>query len=414
MTALSSRPRLLAAGLCALALLLGVRSARADEPAAETSTDERVNGLRTEGAACYRKRDYRCALTRFEQAYALKPSAALRFNVASAEDKLGLAALSVRHYQLFLKEAGPSAPAAALAHIARRLKLLHRRVGRVALRILPPGAHVLVNGMPLEAPLAPTPTPAPAPKSGGPAELELVLDPGTHKIEVAEPGWLAKTLVVTLAPGEARSELVSLERNPKATGPTSRPAHASAPPLATPPPHGAPPSALPSPTLPPPSSGAPSPKARRVFGGLVGRSLDRAPTDSAFAPAGPPDPALVARRRRKNLWAGLAFATSAAAAAGMTVLYAIGKHDGDSAYADYRAATREADRQRYGDEVTGAQGKLIGGHVLLGVSVAALGLAIYELATRPRLAERPKAPPPPVQITPAPGPVPQIQIQGAF
>ncbi len=69
-----------------------------------------------------RRRDYRCAVAKFEAALALEPAPEMRFNLASAQDKLGLHAAAVRQFQRYLAEAAATAHPKALGHIQRRLR----------------------------------------------------------------------------------------------------------------------------------------------------------------------------------------------------------------------------------------------------------------------------------------------------
>jgi len=160
-----------------------------------------VQDLRSQGEACYRARDYPCALRKFERAFALQPSPAMRFNIASALDKLGRAALAIREYRRYLAEAASTASPSATAHIQKRMKTLLPLVGQLHLAVTPAEASVTLDGVPvanLES----------GPSTGG--KHGIVLDPGTYRLDVSHPGYLARSMSVTLTPGELRSLAITL------------------------------------------------------------------------------------------------------------------------------------------------------------------------------------------------------------
>jgi hypothetical protein len=159
--------------------------------------------LRRQGKACYRQRDYRCALERFAAALERIPDPAMRFNLASAQDKLGLAALAVRNYRRYLKDSAGTVPAQALAHITRRMETLVRRVGQVRVSVTPAEASLLLNDVPqLRAALAT--------RKGTSTTWDLVLDPGSYQLVVRHPGRPSRSLTITVLAGDQRRLDVSL------------------------------------------------------------------------------------------------------------------------------------------------------------------------------------------------------------
>ena len=170
--------------------------------------------LREQGKACYRGRDYRCALRRFEEAFGLRPDPAMRFNVASAQDKLGMAVEAVRQYHRYLREAGSDAPATARRHIHRRLASLLPRVARLRLVLSPSDAKVEIDGEavrprppPRLAASMPASTGNEAPAPGAP---ELVLSPGSHQLTIIAPEREPHRRALDLAAGELRTVEVTL------------------------------------------------------------------------------------------------------------------------------------------------------------------------------------------------------------
>jgi hypothetical protein len=187
--------------LCCALLLAALPGAHAEPARAEEAA-----ALRSAGERCYRKRDYRCALEKFERGFSLTPIPEMRFNMASAQDKLGLRALAVRQYRIYLREAGTGTPPRALLHIQRRLKVLAPRIGQITLHLSPAEARVLINGsrFPLED------------LRSGEGRFELVLDPGSYQLQVDADGYLSQQHTLTIEAGEQRSLRVALAKGPLA------------------------------------------------------------------------------------------------------------------------------------------------------------------------------------------------------
>ncbi len=179
----------------ALALLL-LAPGRSDAEERPLTVERQVLALRVAGTACYRRRQYRCALEKFAQAFALRPSAELRYNVASAEDKLGLAAAAVNHYRAYLREEGSRAPGHVLAHIPGRLQRLLPLVGELTLQVQPGDVTITAeDGTSVTA------------VSGA---AVMALAPGRHQLQLTRAGSVARGEEVVLAAGERRTLQVSL------------------------------------------------------------------------------------------------------------------------------------------------------------------------------------------------------------
>lgn len=163
----------------------------------------RVEALREQGEACYRKRDYACALQRFERAFALLPTPSMRFNLASALDKVGRAALAIRQYRLYLKESGGAASPSALAHIQKRMKTLLPQVCQLELVVEPADATVTLDGVPLASLET-------VPSSGG--RHQLVLEAGSYRLDLSSRGHQTRMVNVKLAAGDLRTLEVKLDR----------------------------------------------------------------------------------------------------------------------------------------------------------------------------------------------------------
>jgi hypothetical protein len=189
----------------ARALLLGLLLVGGARSSAVADDYDR---LRTEGTACYRRRDYRCALARFEAAFALRPAVNMRFNIASARDKLGQHARAVVEYRRYLQEAGLSTQPRALLHIQRRLKQLLARVARLRFSLEPPGARVTLDGEAVDLGASRAGTEAGSP-------YELVVEPGAHRLAAAAEGFAAFARELQLAAGAVESLAIVLAPPPR-------------------------------------------------------------------------------------------------------------------------------------------------------------------------------------------------------
>jgi hypothetical protein len=95
---------LLALGLCA-APASAANESRAAAPASQTN----VAQLNEEGAALYAARDYRHAIEKFIQAYAVDSDPNLLFNIARCYEELGETDAAIEKYEAFLKTPGADA-----------------------------------------------------------------------------------------------------------------------------------------------------------------------------------------------------------------------------------------------------------------------------------------------------------------
>ena len=95
---------LLALGLCA-APASAASESRAAAPASQTN----VAQLNEEGASLYAARDYRHAIEKFIQAYAVDSDPNLLFNIARCYEELGETDAAIEKYEAFLKTPGADA-----------------------------------------------------------------------------------------------------------------------------------------------------------------------------------------------------------------------------------------------------------------------------------------------------------------
>jgi tetratricopeptide (TPR) repeat protein len=123
-----------------------------------------VAQLNEEGTAFYQQRDYRRAIERFIQAYAIDPDPNLLFNVARSYERLGEVDAAIEKYEQFLNT--PGADASGRARAQESLRALRESKSAPAPAASQPGE-------PVSAPSSATSTPADA--SAGPSALPWVV-----------------------------------------------------------------------------------------------------------------------------------------------------------------------------------------------------------------------------------------------
>ncbi len=89
------------------------------------------------------------------------------------------------------------------------------------------------------------------------------------------------------------------------------------------------------------------------------------------------------QRRFKTILAYSALGAGAALVVGAVVMYGIGFSQGDEAYDKHQNATSRQQMDEHYDEVEAAKTKVVVGHVFIGLGVAAAGVGLWALLTRP-------------------------------
>jgi hypothetical protein len=208
-----------------VALLAAVATATAATPAAawpmpaheaDPARREAARAKLVEGVDALKAGDHRIALQRFEEAYALFPSANIHYNFALAYQGLGRIGEAVSAYQSFVAEALDAPPDKRLKAV-QQVTALRPRVGAVAVKGAPDGATIVADGR--EVGSAPLPRP-------------LYLDPGPHEIAVrhAAQGAPASVKRVDVTAG-ASLTLVFDVAPPSPASPIAAPPPAAAAPV---------------------------------------------------------------------------------------------------------------------------------------------------------------------------------------
>jgi tetratricopeptide (TPR) repeat protein len=149
-------------------------------PAAAEDTELARRHFET-GRAYFDRGDYGKALSEFKAAKEISGRPELDFNIASSYERMGDAAHAVRYYQAYLT-ARPNADDAAETNEA--LERLRRRVGTLRIVSRVPGAHLTVDGEPVETLGAP-----------------VSLTEGPHVVNAALEGYRSATATAQVTAG---------------------------------------------------------------------------------------------------------------------------------------------------------------------------------------------------------------------
>ena len=326
--------------------------AHADDVSRAASLFKEGNELRKAGK-------YASALARYQAAYKLLPSFKIDYNIALTLEKVGQKARAADAYERFLVTGEGKSPARMLKRARRKLKALRRKVATVQIEHSgAAGAAVKVDGV--GRGVIPLPWP-------------LYLEPGKHRVEVVKEGHEPFTVELTLRRAQRRTLTVTLTpRVAKPEAPVPVPAKPPVEPKVAPSPER--PEPVEPMETPPPEQTAVHPPGPGAVPADAGRDAQDG------------DSLLLKKRRGKTIWAWTSLGVGLACAVGAGVMYGVGSSQSNAAYNRYSglADTESADTfDTHWSEVESAERLYIGGHVLAGVAAVAVGVAIYQLATRP-------------------------------
>jgi Tetratricopeptide repeat/PEGA domain len=159
---------------------------------------EAARGKLVEGAGFLADGDYRNALARFQEAYALFPSPKLHYNLALAYLGLGRDADALKAFEAFLA-AVPDAPPENRKNAELHVTELRRMVAFVALRCDVDGARVSLDGV----------TVGTTPLAGS-----FPVDPGPHQLVVQKADLPPHIEPVVAGKGQRLDLTVTLARRP--------------------------------------------------------------------------------------------------------------------------------------------------------------------------------------------------------
>ncbi len=98
---------------------------------------------------------------------------------------------------------------------------------------------------------------------------------------------------------------------------------------------------------------------------------------------------LMGARSRKRVIGFTTLAAGAALAVGAAVLYGVGASKGSEAFDGYSSTSSTMEQDRYKEQVESAKGMITGGHVLIGLAAATLGVSMWQLISASRMKEAP-------------------------
>jgi hypothetical protein len=148
------------------------------------------------------KQQYENAVTAYQKAIEASDDVSLNYQLALAEDKVGLTPDALKHLKLVI--AAKTLKPALIKSAQAKLDELSMKVGVVMLTITPEGTQIFVEGKQVgEAPL-------PEP---------LVLLPGTHKVSLTAVGFQPKDVDLKVEAGSESERKIALEPVPIVTKP---------------------------------------------------------------------------------------------------------------------------------------------------------------------------------------------------
>lgn len=159
--------------------------------APSTSAKAAARAAFVEGVHRYEAGDYVGARDKFAEAWALVPLAAVRWNLARCEEKLGRTATAWGLYQATAVDALAEGKPKIEAQASEAAALLDPKVPRLTVAVTPSGAIAKIDG------------------ESVPVGVAQRVDPGAHVV-TAHLGDKAKKLTVVLADGDKKSVSLSL------------------------------------------------------------------------------------------------------------------------------------------------------------------------------------------------------------
>ena len=334
------------------ALLVGVSLIHGG---ALADTGQRAKALFQEGNRLRAKRDHAGALARYREAYQLAPSYKIDLNMGLSYLDMGRRAEAATMLERFLRRGAHRSPGYIVTLAHRRLARLKRSLASIRVQCGMGDATVTVNGLvrgrtPLHE------------------AIYFAVDgvPMSLDITVRRRGYLPRTFKRVLRTGRHVELDVVLRPGPRVPGVRVQMDLDR-------------------------SLGPKVPHAREQLelDDSLGPWPSRAVMETEMDDEG--DPIQAAQRRRKTIWGLTLLGTGLALAVTAGVLYGVGVSAGDEAYERYQASTAGTDQATidgHREEVEAARAKVAAGSVLLGAALAATGVSIYLLVTRPVAADR--------------------------
>jgi tetratricopeptide (TPR) repeat protein len=195
--------------ILSLAMFLAAPNATAaDAPAGadlDTKSEAQAAAARLfeEAMRDYDRNDLASAIEKLRAAQLAAPHPRVLFNLAQLLEAVGRRAEAFEHFEAYLTIAGEQLDEQRRSVVRAKLKELEAKLSRLRVEAQPPVAALFVDDVPIDT------------------SSETLVDPGSHSIRAAAPGFRAANVMVNAREGEAQRILLALVPE---TSPTPKPA----------------------------------------------------------------------------------------------------------------------------------------------------------------------------------------------
>ena len=277
-----------------------------------------------EGNTLRKVKKYPEALDKYQEAYRLFPSFKIQYNIALTLQLMGRNAEAVTVYQRFIREGTGKSQERMLRLARKKIRQLLSEISVVAVRCAVDGSTVFIDGIE---------------EGKSPLGRDLYLAPGSHTLKVSHPGYVTSEEIFTVAAGQRKEWSVTLEKKPE----------------------------------------EPAKPATETSPHPVERPQTPAEPDATKADT----VNLQEKRHTKTVWAWSTLGVGLVCGVTAAALYGWGFPAGSDAYQSYTKSREQEATDQYWSEVQEAERGIAAGHVFVGLAAVALGVSIYQFATRP-------------------------------
>jgi hypothetical protein len=161
------------------------------------------------GVEAFRDRRFGDAALEFEEAYRLSPAYAVLFNIGQVNAALGHSVEAVDAYEKYLKQGASAVPGSRVREVEAEISKQLDRIGTIAVRTLPEGAEIRMDGRLIGT----TPLPWPIRATIGRHTLEAILagyEPQVREVDVIGKAERRLELKLDAAPGPVSARTPAL------------------------------------------------------------------------------------------------------------------------------------------------------------------------------------------------------------
>lgn len=167
-------------------------AAAAAKPSPEAM--EKARGHYERGLQLYQEEDYGAALTEFERAYELAPTAKLLYNMARIQRHQNNYVAALTNYQRYLAEGGDAVPEDRRKEVEKEIAVLKPRLASVEVTVNQPDAEVFIDDAPVCANMGNSGCKGTSPLSG-----PVFVNPGRRKVSASKAGFAVAAQSITVA-----------------------------------------------------------------------------------------------------------------------------------------------------------------------------------------------------------------------